>query len=1407
MSTGNHYNVIVDGSLLVSKSAIVNGQLTSSNLKSLGDVISSSYSLNTLGNIIKPSPIDSNTNYGMQTLNINYNNGSYNSCVGYNSMYSNTSGSYNSVLGYKSLYSNTEGSYNTALGYNVLYSNTEGRYNTALGYNVLYSNTSGTNNIGVGSTTMYNNTSGYDNIGIGTNSLFFNKSGFKNIGIGTKALYNNTNGSSNIGIGYNTLLNANNGITNIAIGDNSLGGTSTNNINNNIAIGYNTLYNNQTTDNIAIGVSSLYSNNTGSQNIALGSGVLNKNTTGSYNIGLGHNSLNKVVSGNRNIGLGATTLKNNVSDDNIAIGYGGLFTNSSGLRNIAIGTNSLYSNASGLYNIGIGYEALKNNTYGNTNIAIGYQANTNTTNMSTISIGTNVTPSANNQLVIGNGGYDANINVSSLCIGKNNYSTSNYYTLINGSTNISGDVKINGNNLTVGTTTTNTSFIASTFNLSVPKIGYGTTAPTGTLHIYESVGSGDLSTFTFNTLKGNPNGSIYAIAIDSNNNVYVGGRFTSINGVSANNIAKWTNSTSSWSAMGTGVTDSENSATATNIMVYALAVDSNNDLYVGGRFDKANGTTVNNIAKYTSSTSTWSSMGSPVGVRDSGDNASNSYVYAIAINSLNNVFFVGKFDIINNSVTVNNVTRWNNTNSTLNGVGPGASSFGVTATAVYAIAINSNNDIFIGGQITSVFTGLSVTTPVSNIAFIGAGLTSWSGVGTSGITGGTPTVYALNVDSSNNIYVGGSFTSAGGITANNIAKWSGTAWSSIIYNSNNGTNGTIYTIDVDNNNNVYIGGNFTTAGGVTVNNIAKLNSTNTLWTPYIYDDNIGIIGETGTIPIRCISFRNNINYVGGDFTNVLGKTTINYLTYFNTIYSYYNNVSYNTSNGSQSIGTLILEHGDIGGCSSIIFPSAKDKGNDYAYIQYRDNVNDGTSTHYGRLEIGTENDYTTDALILQKNGGYVGIGTNTPEYTLDVNGQIRVGNSDSTWGMIKLSPQTNNGEASIGFYQNSNVTGSKWAIGIGGTTLGNNKFGIASSTLGGVPFTIDNNGYVGIGTTNPTGLLHIYEPTGSGDSYNLTTKGSAIQGSLIIEHGDIGGKSSVIFPSKMNRGSDYGYIIYRDSKTDLTSDEFSRLEIGTENDAGTDSNSNDALILQKNGGYVGIGTTSPNAKLHVNGTVLLTNTTGTDIEINPIKSTSGSNGVIDTIVTNCLINAGWKNGYGLKLAWNRKTGDGKLSYCCNGQGANNTTIAHEFLMTNNNDTSNNVVSAKVEASSFNATSDYRIKENIKKINDTSYNEFFSQLNPLYYFNTHKGQNDFGFIAHEVQQLYPELVDGIKDGSSFQVLNYSGIIPLCVNEIQKQNKEIQKQNQIIEELKEENKQIKTELQEIRSILNSLISQNK
>lgn len=60
-------------------------------------------------------------------------------------------------------------------------------------------------------------------------------------------------------------------------------------------------------------------------------------------------------------------------------------------------------------------------------------------------------------------------------------------------------------------------------------------------------------------------------------------------------------------------------------------------------------------------------------------------------------------------------------------------------------------------------------------------------------------------------------------------------------------------------------------------------------------------------------------------------------------------------------------------------------------------------------------------------------------------------------------------------------------------------------------------------------------------------------------------------------------------------------------------------------------------------------------------------------------------------------------------------------------------------------------------------------------------HDMGFIAHEVQEVFPFLVTGEKDGDTFQSMNYNGFIALLVKEIKELKQKYNEQEKIIERL--------------------------
>jgi hypothetical protein len=78
------------------------------------------------------------------------------------------------------------------------------------------------------------------------------------------------------------------------------------------------------------------------------------------------------------------------------------------------------------------------------------------------------------------------------------------------------------------------------------------------------------------------------------------------------------------------------------------------------------------------------------------------------------------------------------------------------------------------------------------------------------------------------------------------------------------------------------------------------------------------------------------------------------------------------------------------------------------------------------------------------------------------------------------------------------------------------------------------------------------------------------------------------------------------------------------------------------------------------------------------------------------------------------------------------------------------------------SSDYRIKTNVTTLGGSS---TIDSLNPVQYYNTLNGSHEYGFIAHELQSVYPDMVIGEKDGENYQSVMYTNLIGVMVKEVQ------------------------------------------
>jgi len=231
----------------------------------------------------------------------------------------------------------------------------------------------------------------------------------------------------------------------------------------------------------------------------------------------------------------------------------------------------------------------------------------------------------------------------------------------------------------------------------------------------------------------------------------------------------------------------------------------------------------------------------------------------------------------------------------------------------------------------------------------------------------------------------------------------------------------------------------------------------------------------------------------------------------------------------------------------------------------------------------------------------VGINVNTPTVALDVYGGTLGTTAGNELGLSNFRFNSDN-DSRLAISAVRNASGSAWQT--SSIILGMNvdtSVRPSSGTKGPAFMSLSGNGGVGIGAQDPLGKLHIHETTG--------TKADAISGTLVLTHGNAGGASSIVFPSKGNfglPGGDYGYIQYQDDVATNGTGEKSRLIIGVENDylpgyAGLE----DFIILKTPvGGRVGINTMEPTATLDVNGTITAVGNIKTSGRLNVISGSA-----------------------------------------------------------------------------------------------------------------------------------------------------------------------------------------------------------
>jgi hypothetical protein len=178
--------------------------------------------------------------------------------------------------------------------------------------------------------------------------------------------------------------------------------------------------------------------------------------------------------------------------------------------------------------------------------------------------------------------------------------------------------------------------------------------------------------------------TIKSIVIDSSDNIYIGGLFTTYNNVSTNRIVK-INSTD-------GARDPTfNMGTGFNSDVNTLALDDEGNLYCGGNFTSYNGTSLNRIAKLnavTGALDTTFTIGSGF----------NSAVYDIIVSDNQRIFVAGNFTSYNGQ-SLSRLVKLNTNDATLDATFSTSITISGSVNGILADGIDS---IYLYGTFTNV---------------------------------------------------------------------------------------------------------------------------------------------------------------------------------------------------------------------------------------------------------------------------------------------------------------------------------------------------------------------------------------------------------------------------------------------------------------------------------------------------------------------------------------------------------------------------------------------------------------------------------------------------------------------------------------------------------------------------------
>ena len=346
---------------------------------------------------------------------------------------------------------------------------------------------------------------------------------------------------------------------------------------------------------------------------------------------------------------------------------------------------------------------------------------------------------------------------------------------------------------------------------------------------------------------------VYAIDVQSDGKILIGGNFTSLR----NRIARLGTTGLEDTTFGTAL------GTAFNSTVYSIKVLAGNDMLIGGGFNSYQGTITGGLVKLdvnaTKAASFHTNLGSGI----------NGTVKSIGFQSDSSIIVTGGFTTVNSAIVSVRMAKISSAgvfDSTF------ASNLGTGFNQeVSTAAILSDDKIIAGGQFTTVNGNSSGRSYIGKISSTGAEYTTaeytYYGLMNNGF------VYSIAKQTDGKIIAGGEFTYFNGISRNRLVRLNSDGSEDTAFSTNLGTgfNNTINVIAIQSDGKILVGGGFTSFNGATRNYLVRLNSDGT--SDSTFYTNLGTGAFNGQVNSVVVLSDGSI-LVGGNFTT-LGVNTRN----------------------------------------------------------------------------------------------------------------------------------------------------------------------------------------------------------------------------------------------------------------------------------------------------------------------------------------------------------------------------------------------------------------------------------------------------------------------------------------------------------------------------------------------------